>query len=188
MDETHRPQEQRAIPVALRRTWERATQDPDPLAALDVSNTLWPQWARLQAALAAEALAAGATWEDIGHTLGISRQAAWARFRTAPTETLEGEGSMHEQIAQARVEVQERLKNVHARIHARDDAWHADRANLQGQLRALDKEHADDRAALLDDARQLKQKLKALRDQTHSPRVDAPSETGAPAGAEESTS
>ena len=172
MNETHRPQ--RAIPDALRQTWERATQDPDPLTALDASNTLWQQWAQWQAALAAEALAVGATWEEIGHTLGTSRQAAWARFRAGVDGAEDGERPLPDQLAEARAHVLEHLKGLHARVKERDEAWKTDRVRLQEQVRIVDTQRAEERAALLEEIDQAKRKLKALRDQTRGPGVGTP--------------
>lgn len=61
-------------------TWDAATSDPDPLAALGASRALVSLLAEWDAQLVAEALAEGATWEVIGATVGVSRQAAWERF------------------------------------------------------------------------------------------------------------
>lgn len=164
----------RAIPDHLQQTWARATGEPDPLAALGASETCWRQWADWQAVLAAEALAAGATWEDIGRALGTSRQAAWARFRAAVAGTQGGERPMHEQLAQVRGEVRDRLQGVQARVRARDDTWRADRARLVAQLRTLDQQRAADREALRGEMRQLKQQLQTLRAQARPPAPDAP--------------
>lgn len=169
MSETHR-----TIPDPLWQTWRRATQDPDPLVALGASPAFWQQWAQWQSALVAEALAAGATWEEIGHALGTSRQAAWARFRTDVAEAGGGERPMNEQIAQARAEARERFKDLQGRVRARDDAWRDDRARLQEQMRLVDQQRADDRAALLEEMRALKEKMRAWRDQRRAPGADAP--------------
>jgi hypothetical protein len=60
--------------------WEAATSDPDPLAALGASRALIGLLSTWEARLAAEAVAGGATWESIGGSVGVSRQAAWERF------------------------------------------------------------------------------------------------------------
>ena len=60
--------------------WEAATSDPDPLAALGASRALMGLLSTWEAQLAAEAVAGGATWESIGGSVGVSRQAAWERF------------------------------------------------------------------------------------------------------------
>jgi hypothetical protein len=61
-------------------TWESATTDPDPLAALGATRALIGLLSTWEAKLAAEAAASGATWEAIGSSVGVSRQAAWERF------------------------------------------------------------------------------------------------------------
>ncbi len=60
--------------------WESATSDPDPLAALGATRALVGLLSTWEAKLAREAAAAGATWEAIGSSVGVSRQAAWERF------------------------------------------------------------------------------------------------------------
>jgi hypothetical protein len=61
-------------------TWESATTDPDPLAALGATRALIGLLSTWEAKLAAEAVAEGATWEAVGSSVGVSRQAAWERF------------------------------------------------------------------------------------------------------------
>jgi hypothetical protein len=61
-------------------TWEAATSDPDPLAALGATRALVGLLSTWESKLVAEAVAAGATWETIGGSVGVSRQAAWERF------------------------------------------------------------------------------------------------------------
>lgn len=61
-------------------TWNSATSDPDPLAALGATRALVALLSTWETKLATEAVAAGATWEAIGSSVGVSRQAAWERF------------------------------------------------------------------------------------------------------------
>jgi len=63
-------------------TWEAATTDPDPLAALGASRALVGLLSTWESKLVGEAVGDGATWEVIGGTVGVSRQAAWERFHT----------------------------------------------------------------------------------------------------------
>jgi hypothetical protein len=72
--------ELREVPNVLTTTWETALADPDPLIALGATRALAPLLSTWEARLVAEATAAGATWETIGATVGVSRQAAWQRF------------------------------------------------------------------------------------------------------------
>jgi hypothetical protein len=61
-------------------TWETATTEADPLAALGATRALLGLLSTWESQLVGEAIAAGATWETIGGTVGVSRQAAWERF------------------------------------------------------------------------------------------------------------
>ncbi|HAM03258.1 MAG TPA: hypothetical protein DCQ30_13690 [Acidimicrobiaceae bacterium] len=72
--------ESRTVPPLMAATWESATTDPDPLAALGATRALIGLLSTWEAKLAAEAVAAGATWEAVGSSVGVSRQAAWERF------------------------------------------------------------------------------------------------------------
>jgi hypothetical protein len=158
MTDTKRP-----IPDTLRRTWESATQHPDPLIALQATQGLWRQWAQWQSVLAAENLRAGATWDDIGHALGTSRQAAWARFRNVIEETNEG-GAMQtqEQVERLSKEFTESVKVIQERLTSIDAKGRAEGKHLQDQMkllheqmRVLSKKTADDRKALHNEVRQM---------------------------------
>lgn len=70
----------RKVPPLLVQTWEAATTDPDPLAALGATRALGALLSTWEAKLASEAVASGATWEAVGSSVGVSRQAAWERF------------------------------------------------------------------------------------------------------------
>jgi hypothetical protein len=72
--------EPRKVSELMAATWEVATSDPDPLAALGATRALVGLLSTWESQLAAEAVAAGATWEAIGGSVGVSRQAAWERF------------------------------------------------------------------------------------------------------------
>src|SRR3954468_7567699 len=70
----------REAPPLLRQAWETATGDGDPLEALGATRALKAQLPTWEAQLVKEAVADGATWETIGDSVGVSRQAAWDRF------------------------------------------------------------------------------------------------------------
>src|SRR5207248_10516686 len=70
----------REVPPLLRQAWETATGDGDPLEALGATRALSAQLPTWEAQLVKEAIAEGATWETIGASVGVSRQAAWDRF------------------------------------------------------------------------------------------------------------
>ncbi len=67
----------RRVPPLMVATWESATTDPDPLTALGATRALIALLSTWEAKLAVEAVAEGATWQAIGSSLGVSRQAAW---------------------------------------------------------------------------------------------------------------
>jgi hypothetical protein len=70
----------REVPPLLRQAWDTATGDGDPLEALGATRALKGQLPTWEAQLVKEAIAEGATWETIGDSVGVSRQAAWDRF------------------------------------------------------------------------------------------------------------
>jgi hypothetical protein len=76
----------RKVPPLMTATWEAATSDPDPLAALGATRALVGLLSTWEPHLVTEAVAAGATWERIGGSVGVSRQAAWARFHTVRSQ------------------------------------------------------------------------------------------------------
>ena len=81
MDETEDTKEtDRPVPPLMAASWEAATTDPDPLAALGATRALVGLLSTWEAQLVGEAMEAGATWETIGGSVGVSRQAAWERF------------------------------------------------------------------------------------------------------------
>jgi hypothetical protein len=70
----------RKIPPLMEETWKAATAEPDPLAALGATRALIGLLSTWETKLATEAVTTGATWEAIGSSVGVSRQAAWERF------------------------------------------------------------------------------------------------------------
>src|ERR1700738_3522555 len=133
----------RTIPEGLQERWQRATQAPDPLAALNASNGFWEQWATWQGTLVAEAMEAGATWEQVGEAMGTSRQAAWSRFRSG----IEGDAAgapTREQLMQARHQLRAQLRELHQRAKQRDESWRTERARALEQVRILDGRRSQD--------------------------------------------
>ncbi len=72
--------EPRDVPAIMSAAWESAISDPDPLVALGATRALVGLLSTWETRLAREAVATGATWEDIGSSVGVTRQAAWERF------------------------------------------------------------------------------------------------------------
>jgi hypothetical protein len=156
----------RSTPKILREHWETATRATDPLEALGASNGFWEQWAQWQGTLVAEALKAGATWEQIGEAMGTSRQAAWARFRTM----VEGDAAAvpsREQLSQARQDLREQLRELHRRVKQRDESWRVERARALEQVRALDGRRSQERAALREEMMSLRHRFHALHEHAH---------------------
>jgi hypothetical protein len=100
-------------------TWEAATTDPDPLAALGASRALIGLLSTWEARLAAEAVAAGATWESVGMSVGVSRQAAWERF--------------HGEVDEFRSHVKHEARSIRDRQRKE---WDAFKVNVKAQAQA----------------------------------------------------
>ena len=70
----------REVPDLMVQAWTTATGEGDPLVALGATRALKAHLSTWEAQLVREAMAEGATWESIGDSVGVSRQAAWDRF------------------------------------------------------------------------------------------------------------
>jgi|SRR5271155_4885950 len=116
-EDAHMP---RKVPPLMTATWEAATTDPDPLAALGASRALTGLLSAWEAQLVGEAIAAGATWEVIGGTVGVSRQAAWERFHSEVHDFRRRvKGDMHElrnRHRQEMLELRESIKSESRKI------------------------------------------------------------------------
>ena len=145
----------------LRERWEQATAAPDPLAALGASRGFEEQWEQWQRGVVAGAVEAGATWEQIGLALGISRQAAWARFRNG-AEGDSVEFRSMEQLIQARLELKAKMRGLIELKKQRDAAWRKERSEALERVKAIDRRHDQDQAALFQDLRNLMGKSKSL--------------------------
>src|SRR2546421_6678165 len=96
----------REVPPLLSQAWETATGDDDPLVALGATRALRAHLSTWEAQLVKEAMAEGATWETIGTSVGVSRQAAWDRF--------------HHEVHDLRRQMQHDMREVRRRY--RDEA------------------------------------------------------------------
>lgn len=65
----------------------RTLQDGDALLALEAARDLRLLLYEWEGVLARKAVAEGASWEGIGALLGVSRQAAWTRYKEPTSET-----------------------------------------------------------------------------------------------------
>lgn len=61
--------------------------DADPFKALGAARDLRTFLYEHEGVFARAAVEAGASWEEIGTLLGVSRQAAWTRYREGRPET-----------------------------------------------------------------------------------------------------
>lgn len=83
----------RPVPRALEDAWQLALGHADPLIALAAARAVRAHLGNWEAELAAEAIASGATWEMVGEATGVSRQAAWERFRARAAGSTKQGGS-----------------------------------------------------------------------------------------------
>ena len=155
----------RDVPADLAAGWERATTDLDPLAALGSTQALAQGLGRWQNVLVEEAVRSGATWEQVGDTLGISRQAAWARFRHVLEE--EGGGSMEAEIDQLKGRIHEEVRTLRESMKAIDEAHRKARAEARDRLRDVERqarlERQELRERVKESVRSLQEELRQLR-------------------------
>lgn len=83
----------RAVPPALDDAWQLALGHADPLIALAAAHAVRAHLGNWEAKLVAEAIASGVTWEMVGEAMGVSRQAAWERFRARAADSTKRGGS-----------------------------------------------------------------------------------------------
>jgi len=111
--------ERRRVPPLMTATWEAATSEPDPLQALGATRALGALLSTWESQLVQEAVASGATWETIGGTVGVSRQAAWERFhhevhdvrRRAETEFLDLRKRHREEMHELRTRLKDEVRS-----------------------------------------------------------------------------
>jgi hypothetical protein len=102
----------------MRAAWETATTDPDPLVALGATRALAELLMTWEAKLASEAMEKGETWETIGGSVGVSRQAAWERlhrevdeFKRQVKKEARALGDRHrDEVRQMRIEFKQQLR------------------------------------------------------------------------------
>jgi hypothetical protein len=149
----------RDVPAELAASWERTTNDPDPLAALGASRSLAQEVDQWQGALVAEAIRDGATWEQIGETLGTSRQAAWARFR----DVLEGEvGTLQEETAQFKARIRDEVRALREAMKALDESHRKARHEAVDRLREMELQARQERKEIRD---RMKETIRSLQEE-----------------------
>src|SRR4051812_9928297 len=100
----------REVPSLLVQAWETATGDDDPLVALGATRALRAHLSTWEAQLVKEAMADGATWETIGTSVGVSRQAAWDRFHH---EVHDLRRQMHQDVQELRRRYRDEARELH---------------------------------------------------------------------------
>ena len=119
----------RPVPNALSDAVERASSEP-AVAAVAASRSLHQAVVQWQVDLVGEALAGGASWEDVGEALGTTRQAAWARFRHAMDE-----GGQPRMAPTGSREHIIDIKNAGiARMRELEEQWKAERNRLRDEM------------------------------------------------------
>lgn len=149
---------ERRVPAGLTDIWERSTTDQDPLAALASSRDLAQGVRRWQATLVAEAVRHGSTWEQIGDTLGISRQAAWARFR----DVLEGGRSMEAETDELKRKIQEEVWALREAMKSIDESHRKARTEARDRLRDVERQARQERQELRD---RMKESIRSLKEE-----------------------
>lgn len=90
----------------MRELLARTLEDEDALAALAAARDLRTLLYEWEGVLARKGVADGASWEEVGSLLGVSRQAAWTRYRS-PTPETPAIREARERVAKARNRVTE---------------------------------------------------------------------------------
>jgi hypothetical protein len=155
----------RRVPDDLSATWGKATSDPDALAALGATTVLSRGINAWQATLVQEAIRAGATWEQVGETLGITRQAAWARFRDAGDP--EGGRKVQEETAQIRERIHEQVRSLRESVRTMEDEHRRARIEAMERIREADRRFREERQELKD---RMKSTIRSLQDELRSRR------------------
>lgn len=94
----------------LADAWAALSKTDDALATLALVAAVREALARWEIALARDALAAGASWQTIGQTLGTSRQAAWERLRPGIGAAIEAD---RRQLQEQRTRAAKRRGRTH---------------------------------------------------------------------------
>jgi hypothetical protein len=150
----------REVPAEFAESWTKATADLDPLSALGASPTLAREVDRWQGTLVAEAVRSGATWEQIGETLGTSRQAAWARFRHVVEQ--EGRDTMEDDTARLKTRIRDEVRSLRESMRAMDDAHRKARLEAVNKIREMDRQVRQERQELKE---RMKETIRSLQEE-----------------------
>jgi hypothetical protein len=136
----------REVAAELSASWDRSTADPDPLTALAATRDLARGVDRWQGTLVREAIGGGATWEQIGDTLGTSRQAAWARFRHMLEE--EKGGKMDQETEDLKRRIHDEVRALREAMKAMDESHRRARHEAVDRLKNVEREAKQERQEL----------------------------------------
>jgi len=141
-------------------SWIRLPSDP-PLAALGASQTLHRALALWQTDLVREAVASGASWEEIGIALGTTKQGAWARFRV-----LHGDkGGQALMDSAGRRQAHDRARELwdagQARLREIEGQWRDEHERLRQQVRESKERLTEARQRHARERRDARQKLRS---------------------------
>ncbi len=155
------------VPHSLLESWKRTTTEPETLSALASSRKLFKDISAWQSRLVADAVSAGASWEDVGEALGTTRQAAWARFRSV-AEQIEGRSvPTSEEVRVVKQHVNEELRSLQSKLKDFDQKWRERQGELTRQARTLDRERREERKELQQEIRnataELREEVRRLR-------------------------
>jgi hypothetical protein len=159
------------MPASLKELLERTKTDPEPLAALGSSRQLFREISTWQSQLVADAVGAGASWEDVGAALGTTRQAAWARFRSVAESDRHTQMPDAREVAAMRDQVRQELQSLQQKVKDFDQKWRARQAELRDQARELERERSAERTLL---QQQLRTTTAELREEIRRLRSPAP--------------
>jgi hypothetical protein len=144
----------RPIPDPVATAWRRTTTEA-PLAAVAASRELHHGLGQWQVDLVREALASGASWEDVGEALGTTRQAAWARFRHAMDE---GGSSMDQQSRRQRLSDVKR--SGIAKLRQVEEQWKTEREALRDEMVATQRKLKEAQRLHVQRQKQAREELK----------------------------
>ncbi|MFT3921821.1 MAG: hypothetical protein QM778_04740 [Myxococcales bacterium] len=85
----------------MRELLTRTLEDQDALTALAAARDLRLLLYEWEGVLARKGVADGSSWEEVGSLLGVSRQAAWTRYKD-PTPETPAIREARERVAKAR--------------------------------------------------------------------------------------
>jgi len=156
----------RPVPLALAGQLNRVTEAGSALAALAECRALHRPISDWQAGLVREALGEGSTWEEVGETLGTSRQAAWARFHGLIEP--EGGATDVEERSDLRAQLRGVWEEAQNRRREADGRWREEQARLRSQVQETQRQLREARQRYSAEKRAAKEELRRSADALRS--------------------